>query len=209
MGDNSAAQTHAQSLRDECFVSHWGLDGLKPYMRYTLAGGYQANAENANGYRHCTPAVALTSVEEGIREAMDTLMQSRGHRDDILFPWHRKVNIGIAWDGAYFWTGQQFEGDYVVYEELPAIEDGVLRVSGMLKNGGTLRSPDDLYVEIHYDPPPEPLTKGQLSVTTCYDQGAPLAALDQPPPPGTLYAEPTWSSAASPPSPLYPSWPRG
>jgi len=53
LGSNVAAQLHAEALSDECFLSHWGLDGLKPYMRYSLAGGYQANAENVAGSSYC------------------------------------------------------------------------------------------------------------------------------------------------------------
>ena len=47
--EQTAAQLHAESLPESCFSSHWGIDGLKPYMRYSLAGGYQRNGENGNG----------------------------------------------------------------------------------------------------------------------------------------------------------------
>ena len=40
LGDNVAAQVHAEASLKYCFSSHWGIDGLKPYMRYSLAGGY-------------------------------------------------------------------------------------------------------------------------------------------------------------------------
>ena len=49
LGDNIAAQLHAESALENCFSSHWGINGLKPYMRYSLAGGYQSNAENGYG----------------------------------------------------------------------------------------------------------------------------------------------------------------
>ena len=32
LGDNVAAQLHAESSLDNCVGSHWGIDGLKPYM---------------------------------------------------------------------------------------------------------------------------------------------------------------------------------
>ena len=32
------------------------MDGLKPYMRYSLAGGYQANGENGSGLNYCIKA---------------------------------------------------------------------------------------------------------------------------------------------------------
>ena len=34
MGDNTAAQVHAEASLQGCFLSHWGKDGTKPDMRY-------------------------------------------------------------------------------------------------------------------------------------------------------------------------------
>ena len=45
-GSKNAAQLHAESSLSNCVSGHWGADGLKPYMRYALAGGYQVNGEN-------------------------------------------------------------------------------------------------------------------------------------------------------------------
>ena len=49
LGANIAAQLHAESALQNCTSGHWGVDGLKPYMRYSLAGGYQSNGENGSG----------------------------------------------------------------------------------------------------------------------------------------------------------------
>ena len=49
LGENVAAQLHAEEALAGCYASHWGADGLKPYMRYSLAGGYQSNGENGSG----------------------------------------------------------------------------------------------------------------------------------------------------------------
>ena len=74
LGDNIAAQLHAESSLDNCFSGHWGADGLKPYMRYSLAGGYQSNAENGSGLGYCIRSAdgyrAIRSIKEEIREAM-------------------------------------------------------------------------------------------------------------------------------------------
>ena len=56
LGTNNAVQLHAESALEHCFSSHWGVDGLKPYMRYSLAGGYQSNGENASGLDYCYKA---------------------------------------------------------------------------------------------------------------------------------------------------------
>ena len=60
MGENLAAQLHAESSLANCTSSHWGSDGLKPYMRYSLAGGYQSNAENGHGSDIASPVGTAT-----------------------------------------------------------------------------------------------------------------------------------------------------
>ena len=184
LGDNIAAQLHAESSLENCVSSHWGIDGLKPYMRYSLAGGYQSNSENWLGLNYCVTASdgyrTLGSIEQEIRDAMEGWMDSAGHRRNILDRWHKKVNIGLAWDRYNINAIQHFEGDYVEYEHLPAIEDGIITLSGIVKNGVVLKEGADLGIQIHYDPPPHVLTRGQVSRTDCYDSGLRISALRQP-----------------------------
>ncbi|HEU5239265.1 MAG TPA: CAP domain-containing protein, partial [Pyrinomonadaceae bacterium] len=40
------AQAHAIEMAENNFLSHWGLDGRKPYHRYAFAGGTDATSEN-------------------------------------------------------------------------------------------------------------------------------------------------------------------
>ena len=90
LGDNIAAQVHAEAALDNCISSHWGVDGLKPYMRYSLADGYQSNAENGIGLNYCIKAsdgyAAISSIRQEIDEAMDRLLHSGGHRVNLLDP---------------------------------------------------------------------------------------------------------------------------
>jgi len=44
---NKAAQLHAEDMLDNLFLSHWGTDGFKPYMRYTAGGGINYEVENS------------------------------------------------------------------------------------------------------------------------------------------------------------------
>lgn len=184
LGDNIAAQTHAESALKNCFSSHWGMDGLKPYMRYSLAGGYQSNGENGSGLDYCIRPSdgyrAIGGIEQEIEEAMDGWMRSPGHRRNLLDPTHQRVNIGIAWDRYNTVMYQHFEGGYVEYERLPTISSGVLSFTGTAKNGVRFSQERDLGVQIYYDPPPHELTAGQLSRTYCYDSGRPVAGLRPP-----------------------------
>ena len=201
LGNNVAAQLHAEAALDGCYASHWGADGLKPYMRYSLAGGYQSNGENGSGWDYCIKAsdgyAAIASIEGEIREAVEGWMDSPGHRRNILDPWHRKVNIGIAWDRYNAPMFSQFEGDYVSYDQLPSIESDTLSIDGRTKNGATQQDLWDLAVTVYYDSPPNTLTRGQLSRTYCYDNGLKVAGI-RPPAGGGSYSRHSYTSTYHP-----------
>ena len=187
LGSNAAAQQHAEDKLRNNYSSHWGMDGFTPYMRYTLAGGTNYEAENGSGpaflqagvrYRKQTPRELLTEAHEG-------LMQSPGHRKNILNKWHKKVNLGIACSQYACSVVQQFEGDYVEFSEKPVISDGVLSFVGKVNGGFTFSS-----VQIWYDQPPHPLTLGQLDATYSYLTGQePATFLLKPAPAGSYYSE--------------------
>ena len=184
LGDSQAPQIHAENALAGCFTGHWGLDGTKPYMRYSLAGGYQSSNENALGNHFCVPAsgrfAANKDIETEIAEAMGLWMGSSGHRANILNPRHRKVSIGLAWNSHNARFYQNFEGDYVQYSVIPSIKDGVLSLEGTGKSGVRFVENRDLGVSISYDQTPTPLTRGQLSKTRCVDLGLPVASLRWP-----------------------------
>ena len=202
LGDNIAVQLHAESSLENCVSSHWGVDGLKPYMRYSLAGGYQSNGENGLGSSYCITASegyrAIGSIDVEISDGMESWMDSAGHRRNILDPWHKKVNIGLAWDRYNFVAAQHFEGDYVEYKELPVIENGVLTMSGTVRHGGTFEEDSDLGVQIYFDPPPYSLTRGQVSRTYCYDAGRPVTGLRPPLTGNWYYSENEFTSTHQP-----------
>ena len=204
LGENIAAQLHAESALKNCFSSHWGLDGLKPYMRYSLAGGYQSNGENGSGLDYCIKASdgysPNSSINQEIREAMDGWMRSPGHRRNILDPTHRKVSIGIAWDRYNTAMYQHFEGDYIEYDRLPTISNGVLSLSVTTRNGAQFSG--NLGQTIFYDPPPHELTRGQVARTYCYDNGRTVASLRRPLTGGFYWSTNTFTTTYNPcPSP--------
>ena len=168
LGRNGAAQSHAQASLDGGFLSHWDLDGFKPTMRYSRAGGYQDNQENVSRawcQRDCTfNPMGL------VREVVKGWMDSPDHREAILSPSHRLLNVGVAWDhddlrGTYvLHVVQQFEGDYVDFSSPPAIgADGILSIAGGLVNGATIPGDSDLAIQVYYDRHPSVLTAGQLN----------------------------------------------
>ena len=183
LGNEPTAQLHAESALENCFTGHWGIDGLKPYMRYSLAGGYQANAENVSGLSYCinSPSYSRINTVEQVKVTMAGFMDSSDHRKSILNPDFKRVTIGLAWDTYNFRAVQVFEGDYIEFDHLPAIDErGVLSLSGRFRHGN--RAPEGFsFVDIYYDPPPKPLTGGQIARTYCVDLGRKAASLRKPP----------------------------
>ena len=184
LGTNAAAQQHAEQMVDGCFHSHWGLDGLKPYMRYSLLGGYQSNAENVRGaarffgFDQCAVASSVQSppLEFLVRDAMEAWLQSPGHRRNLLDPTHRLVNIGIAWRGgdAYIFRAvQHFEGDYVRLDSPISLAAGVLTLSGRVVNGASLSTG----LLVYHDPQPRPQSRLSLAATGSYCGGYPVAVV--------------------------------
>lgn len=190
MGNNTAAQSHADNMLEDCFASHWGLDGLKPYMRYTLAGGYQSNAENVSGSIYCAGNNSPETIDEGVREAMWGLMASPGHRDVILNPHYSMVSIGIANDGYNTMVVQQFEREFVHFEALPEISKGILTFSAVINHPQDI---EDYSVVLYYDPPPRDLSAGQILRTYCYGYGDPVVYVRPVLPSGWQYADNSWT----------------
>ena len=87
-------------------------------------------------------------------------------------------------------------GDYVEFDRLPAITNGVLSFSGTTKNGA--RFATDLGQQIYYDPPLHMLTRGQVTRTYCYDNGRQVASLRKPLPPGYYYPSDEFTTTYNP-----------
>ena len=186
LGRNDAPQLHAESAIRDCFISHWDTHGLKPHMRYTLAGGYDSIRTTWWASSYCLgPEDGYTriDIEQEVRSVFQGWMNSESVRPLLLSPRHRQVSIGLAWDDYNYVVYSQFEGDYVIFEQLPAInEDGRFTMSGRVRNGVFLLDDADLVVQIFYDPPPHGLSGGQLLRTGCYDSGINVAAIRRKPP---------------------------
>ena len=199
LDDNTAAQSHAEDMRANCFLSHWGADGLKPYMRYSLADGQQYSAENVSGIGFCPTnpdRYIAKSITAELDEAMQGLLNSPGHLRNILNPNHREVNIGISYQRPNLWLVQLFVGDYAKYTAKPTIKDGILSLAGTVMNGAVI-SGRSLGIQVYYDQPPHPLTRGQLHNTTCGNNGRIIASLREPPGPNSYYTSHAYSQSGT------------
>ena len=193
LGNNTAAQSFAQESLDGCWSGHWGADGSIPAFRYSQAGGHQANAENASGLDYCitsSDGFGTINPTNQVYKAMKGLMNSPGHRRQIINLHFTAVNIGIAWNDYNFHVVQQFETSYAHFDNPPSIQNGTLSLKGNLINRATqARS-----IQIFHHHPLAPLTRGQLTSTYCMDPGLIIVTISPPPPSGYSYRETEFTS---------------
>ena len=180
LDDNPAAQLHAEDLRANCFSGHWGSDGKKPYMRYTLNGGTNYSAENVSGSDYCPPNPSRyrrESQRDLVLKHHIGLMSSPGHYSTVLNPSYRKVGIGVSVDHPNLWVVQLFTTDHIEFSLTPRIEGGNLEFAYRLTNGAVETSEFPPSAAVFYDPQPYDLTRGQLARTGCVELGRRIAAI--------------------------------
>jgi uncharacterized protein YkwD len=194
---NAAAEKHAQDMFNNFYGGHWGTDGLKPYMRYTDAGGLNEEAENSAYSGWTNPADNPANYQSiNVRDELavlehimvyDDAQSNWGHRDTILNKAYTTVILGIVYDGKRLALAQQFEVKYVDYYSAPAINNGNLVLLGKL----TATNIDMNNISISYDPPPPALTNAQLTTDPKYTDGYGLGEqhyfVIPPPPDGQQY----------------------
>ncbi|HID18129.1 TPA: CAP domain-containing protein [Candidatus Bathyarchaeota archaeon] len=159
LGINQAAQKHAEEMLKNDYLSHWNLAGMKPYMRYMLECGSGAIFENVaysgRWSEKFSPKEIIAKMEYNMMYEDEDFDWS--HRYNILDRWHNKVNIGIAYNGYALALVQDFERDYVEWEEPIKYENGRFSMKGKTMLG-------EIYpaILLYYDPPPVSLTREQL-----------------------------------------------
>jgi hypothetical protein len=199
LGSNIAAQKHAEDMLKNKFLSHWGSDGAKPYMRYTLAGGSGYVAENAgitgysfDEYDPCASKYVVCKAIDPMKEIenhqynmmYNDAASNWGHRDNILNKWHNKVNLGIAYNEQFFAYVQDFEGDYIVWRKhIIVTSTGNIEMSGTVN----LRNFKLFAVVVYYDPLPKPSISAPRGA---YDAGKEVDVIYPPPPLGYYYESP-------------------
>jgi uncharacterized protein YkwD len=171
-----AGRLHAEEMVKANYFSHWNQVGLGPDHRYALAGGLHAVRENLHAYANTYGDGQGAPVESWpaiIERAQEGLMDSPGHRDNILDPAHTHVGIGMAYDSStgQFRLAQEFTNQYVQLKQpLPAeanLGDKVL-ISGHLAGDGL----SDALLNLAYEPFPNPMSLEALAQTHTYYSGA-------------------------------------
>ncbi len=167
-----SGQRHADDMLANNFFSHWDTNSYKPYMRYTLAGGKGAVAENC-AWQGLTGNIFGIDVKSTLKDMEWSMMyddasSNWGHRDNILDPRHNKVSIGVAYDNHNVYLVQDFENDYVSWNVLN-VNNNQVTLQGTIQG----QQSDIEQIAIFYDNP-KSLTPSQLKQTPYqggYDAG--------------------------------------
>ncbi len=190
LGFNAAAQKHAQDMIDNhVLAAHWGTDGLKPYMRYTLEGGLNFDLENSC-YVESSDKIDVKAELQRFENTMmfDDAASNWSHLNTIINKWNKKVNIGIAYSENAVALVQDFEGDYLEYFQPPTLTGNILSLSGRFKIGNVYLN----NVTITFDDLPQPISPVELSNNDDYHHyslGQQVGLVLPPPPPGQVYAD--------------------
>jgi uncharacterized protein YkwD len=186
----NSGQQHADNMLLNNYFSHWDTQGYKPYMRYTLAGGTGAVAENC-AYMWSTGT--LTDIKGILKDLEYSMMyddasSNWGHKENILNVFHNKVSIGVAYDSSHVYLVQDFEDDYIQGLTLTT-NDTSIEIRGIILNSDMTIS----QIGIFYDRTSS-LTTSQLSSSTYqdgYDSGTYVGQVLPPPPEGSIYNTPS------------------
>ena len=97
-------------------TGHFTIDGIAPYMRYSLAGGNDGVSENAAAWS-ATYTFSDRALYEMARRSQDAMMAEAppndGHKRTILDPHATHVGIGLAWERGEFRLVHEFVRRYV------------------------------------------------------------------------------------------------
>jgi len=97
-------------------TGHFTLDGLAPYMRYSLSGGNDGVSENVAAWS-ASYGFGDRALYDMMRRSEQAMMEEvaphDGHRRTILDPYATHVGIGMAWEGGEFRIAEEFIRRYV------------------------------------------------------------------------------------------------
>lgn len=115
-----AARLHTAHMASLGFFSHWSPDGHGPQMRANRQGIQDLMLEN-NFYASGFIGLNYSELVILVNESQKILMESPGHRANILNPYHTHVGVGIAYNSETgdLFLAQEFIDDYIDLEPLP------------------------------------------------------------------------------------------
>ena len=183
------ATRHAWDMIRGEFTSHWGRDGLKPYQRYSFAGGTDATAENVSAADN-TWSMKEQDLKQDTAYLHLRLYQEKppndGHRKTVLAPQHTHVGLGIVVHELRLRLVELFVSRYV--EVKPTVREAKpgasVSFAGKLPRGYELN-----HVEVCYESLPEPPDLEWLRAPRSYGLPMESRMLRPKVPPPLVYAD--------------------
>ncbi|MDV7390855.1 CAP domain-containing protein [Arthrospira platensis SPKY1] len=171
-----AGQRHAEDMAQFNYFSHWNRDGLGPDHRYTQIGGKHAIMENLHAFNHIYnngQSAPIENWQEVIQNAHTGLMNSPGHRANILDPAHTHVGIGMAYNPqtGQFRLAQEFTNQYVrlvVPLPLEANPGEEIVIQGNIEGSAI----NNALLDLAYEPFPLPMHIDDLNQSGTYQSAA-------------------------------------
>lgn len=192
-----SGQQHADSMLKYGYFSHWDVQGLKPYMRYSVLGGNGFVEENvAYEFTSLPTILSVSSVERAITNLEhqmvynDSACCQNGHRDNILNKFHNQVSIGIAYNSTDVFFVEDFITNYAGIN-LP-VTQGSDTINFV---GTTSQSLNPNSIQVFYDKTPSNLSVSTIesSYNGPYDQGTFIGGIL--PPCQSLFSCPAYQGA--------------
>jgi len=153
---SKVATAHAEEMANADFASHWGRNGLKPYHRFSFAGGIHATQENISAADN-TWSLKPDELKQDTSYLHVRLYQETppndGHRQAILAPQHTHVGFGIAVVALRLRMVELFVSKYV---DLKPITQAAKPKATVLFSGKLLNTNNTLkMIEVFYEPLPK------------------------------------------------------
>jgi len=184
------ATKHAVDMATKEFMGHWGSNGLKPYHRYSDAGGTHATEENVSAIDG-TWSTKAKDLKLETAYLHVRLYQEKppydGHRRTILRPQHTHVGIGFAVESLRLRMVELFVGKYV---EVQPIKREVKLGEQLSFRGKIMRRDYSLHhVEVFYEPLPTPPELSWLRSSGSYSLPKDSKVLRPKVPPPQVYVD--------------------
>ena len=167
-----AARQHVQEEADNGYISHWGMDGSKPQLRYSRAGGLDAVEENESvtlwtqgDFQGISQAELQKIVSEHESSMVSEQPPNDGHRLNILDRHHTGVGVAIAIGKYGVAMAQEFTNHYAIINPVPstASPGSIIKLSGRILPGYKITG---IYAQ--WEQSPQPMSKNQLNQTHSY-----------------------------------------
>jgi hypothetical protein len=184
------ATRHAREMAQHKYVSHWNREGLKPYQRFSFAGGFHATQENISAADNTWSSELKDLIQDTsylhLRLYNET-PPNDGHRKAILAPQHTHVGFGIAVDELRLRVVELFVSKYVEFGSQPqkGKPGETINLKGRLRDlSHTLT-----IIEVFYETLPKKLEAEALNQTRAYSLPSESVNLRPRLPPPYQYAD--------------------